>query len=975
MSVGQLNPLLHHVRRLADGGAREHASDAQLLARFQDRGEESAFASLMQRHARLVWSVCRRVLGHEQDAEDAFQATFLVLARKAGSIRNFEAVGPWLHGAAYRIAMRAKRNAAIRGKHERRAGGVGLRVEQDPAAHAADSPARDISLREGMAILDEEVERLGGKQRAEFVACCLEGRTMAEAARELGWKEGTVSGTLYRAKERLRSRLARRGVTLSAVLTVLALTTEAHTVPAKLITSTLKTALRYAAGGPAPAALAALIRGASKAMLFTKTKIAMLLLTLATTACCFALAETPPREGGQASAKQPASESPQTVKEDSLSVRGRVLDPDGKPVAGAGLYWPSVKMKESFSFEDFSWTKKANTDAEGRFELTLKPSEMAGQFRPYLVAAADGFGFAWFELAKGEKPAELTLRLVKDAPIEGRVLDTQGKPLAGVKLHVTGVLVEGKEKVDEFLRVWKQNWNETWIVAKQPLYGYMNKVLQTAATDADGHFTVRGLGTERIANVEIEGAGIAKKAVYVITRPGFDPKPYNQAVGDFAGGRSADQIPMLHGPKFDFVATPTRTIEGTILDVDTGKPIAGARLWSGAGYNNSVSANSDAQGHYKLAGLPKQNEYLVGVTAPKDTEGNLLSRTIGIAGSDGLGPIKQDIELAHGVVVNGRVVDKVSGKGIKAGVRFAPLPDNKFFGKKAGYDGYRRDRTMIGSDDDGKFRIVIIPGAGVLMAQVFGGMKVDGIQLNPYKHARFDPTERERAKPALNGEDWLFTAAGNSLEFLNIENAVKVVDFAEGSAPVSVTLAVDPGKTMNVQIQAPDGKPLPGVLVSGVTASWPGTFELKSAEFTARALDPEEPRLLVFLHPKLKLAGSLTLRGDEKEPPVVRLKPTGTITGRLLDQDGQPLAGINVTPSGEQNTTRELYRQLAPHGDLPRTEKDGRFRVDGVVPDVKFSMGLHKGRTYYMGEPRIGLRQVESGKTLDLGDVRIKPYQ
>jgi RNA polymerase sigma factor (sigma-70 family) len=973
MSIGQHNPLLRHVRRMAGATVGDSASDAQLLARFQASREESAFASLMRRHSRLVWSVCRRVLGHEQDAEDAFQATFLVLARKAGSIRNFEAVGPWLHGAAYRIAMRAKRDAAIRHKHEWQAEQRKLPGRNTRQLTLLGSPAREISLHEGLAILDEEVERLGGKQRAVFIACCLEGRTMAEAARELGWKEGTVSATLFRAKERLRSRLARRGVTLSAVLTVLALTEEATAAPVKLITSTLQAALRYAAGGPAPAAIAALIRGVSKTMFATKVKIAGLLFALVTSACCFALASSPSPEGGLASAKQQAKEAPQAAKDEGFAISGRVLDPDGKAVSGVTLYWPSVKKTEQPTPDDFSWVKKAITDDNGRFELKLKPSEMEGPCRPYLLAVRDGFGFDWVELTKGEKPAELTLRLVKDAPIEGRVLDTQGKPIAGAKLIVGGIQVTGKEKVDEFLNLWKKNWHDTWLVTKQPLYGYMNKVLHTTATDKAGRFTIGGLGVERVATVEVEGPAIAKTMLYVVTRPGFDPKPYNQAAGDFVAGHDAENTPLLYGSKFEFVATPTRVIEGTILDVDTGKPIAGARIWTNTGYNSGVNAVSDAQGLYKLTGLPKRSEYLVGVSPPSDKEGNLLSRTIAVAGPEGLGPIKQDIELAHGVVVTGRIVDKVTGKGVRGGVRFAPLPDNKFFGKKPGYDGYRRDRTMTPSDAEGNFRIVIIPGSGVLMVQVHGGTKIDGIELNPYKHARFDAADREHAKPTLNGEDWLFTSAGNSIEFLSIENIVKVLDFAEGAGPATVTMFADPGKTLKVQVQDADGKPLPGTIASGITASWPGTIELKGSEFTACALDPEEPRQLVFLHPKRKLAGSVTLRGDEKESPVVRLKPTGTITGRLLDMDGQPITGVNITPSGEHDSTRELYRHLSPQGELPRTDKDGRFRLDGLIPDVKFSLGLHKGRTYFVGEPRIGLRQVESGKTLDLGDVRVKP--
>jgi RNA polymerase sigma factor (sigma-70 family) len=965
MSIGQLNPLLRHVRRLAGVAVGESQSDAQLLARFQTNSEESAFAALMRRHSRLVWSVCRRVLGHEQDAEDAFQATFLVLARKAGSIRNTEAVGSWLHGAAYRIAMRAKRDAAIRRKHESKV----------PGANASGSDASEISLREGLAILDEEVDQLGGKQRAVFIACCLEGRTMAEAARELGWKEGTVSGTLFRAKERLRSRLARRGVTLSAVLTLLALTESAPAAPAKLITSTLQAALRYAAGGPAPATLTALIRGASKAMFWTKMKIAMLVLTLVTTACCFAVASSPYARTDQTSAKQQANDLPQTAKDEGFAISGRVLDPDGKVVTGARLYWPHLLKEQPTSDQDYTWNEKAVTDAEGRFTVTLTGKDKKAAPRPYLVAAAEGFGLAWIEFATDDKPRDVTLRLVKDAPIEGRVLDTQGKPLAGVKMNVTAIQVSGKEKVEEFLNIWKKNWHDTWLVTKQPLYGYMNKVLHTAATDKDGRFTIRGLGVERVASVEVVGPKIAKAMLYLVTRPGFDPKPYNQAAGDFVAGQFAQDTPLLYGSKVEVVATPTRVIEGTILDVDTGKPIAGARIWTSTGYNSGLNVVSDAQGLYKLEGLPKRNEYLVGVSPPNDKEGNLLSRTIPVPGPEGLGPIKQDIELAHGVVVNGRIVDKATGKGVQGGVRFAPLPDNKFFGKKPGFDGYRRDRTMISSDKEGNFRIVIIPGSGVLMVQLHGGTKIDGIQLNPYKHARFDATDRERAKPVLNGDDWIFTSAGNSIEFLGIENIVKVVEFAEGAGPVNITLSPDPGKTMKVQIQDADGKPLPGTIASGITASWPGTVELKASEFTAFALDPDEPRQLVFLHPKRKLAGSVTLRGDEKEPPVVRLKPTGSITGRLLDLDGLPITGVNITPSGEKGTTSELYRHLSPQAELPRTDKDGRFRVDGLVPEVKFSLGLHKGRTYYIGEPRIGLRQVESGKTLDLGDVRVKPIQ
>src|SRR5262245_16636114 len=182
MPRGQLDPVLRHLRRVAAFPPAPEPADAQLLERYVAGLDREAFAALVRRYGRLVRSVCRHVLRHEQDVDDAFQATFLVFASRAASIRKAGAVASWLYGVAYRTAMNAKR-ARARQRPE----------PKDPEGRAREQPVTEAALREVQAILDGEVNRLPEKYRAPFVLCCLEGKSKPEAARELGWKEGTVS--------------------------------------------------------------------------------------------------------------------------------------------------------------------------------------------------------------------------------------------------------------------------------------------------------------------------------------------------------------------------------------------------------------------------------------------------------------------------------------------------------------------------------------------------------------------------------------------------------------------------------------------------------------------------------------------------------------------------------------------------------------------------------------------------------------
>lgn len=258
--------ILRHLRRMALRQAGGGPEDVQLLERFLAERDEAAFEALVQRHGPMVFGVCRRVLGGRHDAEDAFQATFLVLACKAATVRDRAAVGSWLYGVAYRTAVKARARAARRRVKER---------------EAAVTEARNDPFNSGelAPLLDLELSRLPEKYRGPVLLCDLGSTSRKEAARRLGLPEGTLSSRLAAARLMLAKRLSRRGLALSCggVATAIAENVASASLPALLISSTVQAAARVAAGHAvttaASASVAALAKGVMKTMLLSKLKI------------------------------------------------------------------------------------------------------------------------------------------------------------------------------------------------------------------------------------------------------------------------------------------------------------------------------------------------------------------------------------------------------------------------------------------------------------------------------------------------------------------------------------------------------------------------------------------------------------------------------------------------------------------------------------------------------------------------------
>ena len=277
MRESRLGPVLKEIHALFSVGTQTGLSDSELLERFvTNEGEASqfAFCALVRRHGPMVLRVCQRLLSDMHESQDAFQATFLILAKKADSLKDRSSVGPWLFGVANRVVAKSITATVRRTRHERQY------VERLAAQHRTeDRDQWDVNF-----VLHDEVRRLPDRFRLPVVLCYLEGATQEEAATQLGWPIGTVASRLARAKERLRDRLTRRGVVLSSTVLSSSIVGNVPAEPTMLFNSTVKAATSFAEGRAAtawavPASVDVLTKTVLRSILITKFKIAGAILT------------------------------------------------------------------------------------------------------------------------------------------------------------------------------------------------------------------------------------------------------------------------------------------------------------------------------------------------------------------------------------------------------------------------------------------------------------------------------------------------------------------------------------------------------------------------------------------------------------------------------------------------------------------------------------------------------------------------
>jgi RNA polymerase sigma factor (sigma-70 family) len=974
MAGVHLGSALAQIHRLFDEGTLAGLPDARLLERYASERDELAFETLVKRHGRMVMAVCRGVVDDPNDADDAFQAAFLLLARKAGALWVHDSLGGWLHRVACRIALHVKADAARRRNVERQG------AERTGWWYLAAEPCADIHT-----VLHQEINRLPERYRKPIVLCYLEEMTYQQAATHLRWSEGTTRGRLARARELLRARLNRRGIQ-SAGAALPAISGSARFLPnPELLSSTVRAARHFMLGsrlasGIVPATTTALVKQAMRTMVLTKLKAAaaaVIAIGLLTWVAAGIAAVGPVgvtgREAGNSliegrtpsdqGAAQPARGDQANAagnQQQSVTFQGQVLGPDGKPASGAVIYTFMARRGEIPKA-----VSRAKGGDDGKFQFDLNKAEfdavidIAPLATVMVVAAAPGTGPDWVAV---RTPPEggLSLRLVDDSvPIEGRIVDLQGKPVAGAKISRGWIKAEGPDGIDPYLELvrddpmqasnhnFAKNYWDGFELPGQPL---------SVVTDANGRFRLSGIGRDRIVGIGVEGPTIQSATIEVMTRRGVK---VSSPPGSFAGE-------TIYPATFEHFIPPGRALTGVVRDRKTKMPIAGVEV---GGRDNSARTKTDDHGRYTLAGFPKSKQY--GLMVLAGDKPPYFVTCSAVPDNAGLEPIEVNVDCLPGIPMRLKLIDKGTRMALRnADVYYRPIYPNAHVRDVSGYSPVMGNGPYNSGvlQDDGSYLLGVLPGPGGVFVRTAPGVFRPAC-VDPRKFfKKASPDSKKEQRVTMYGDtDTIYTAVGQGWAGTPQSqfSGIVLVDPAEGSGPISVELALERDPKREVRVVGPDGDLLSDVVTEGSGAlSSPA-----SGVVTVSQLNPVRPQRFIFRQDAKKLIGFLIAGGDEPAPYVVKLQPWGTITGRLVDPEGKPRPRVELMTRDWQRALLDPARGVILYGQ--KTDKDGRFRYERLMPGQEYS-AVAVGEQAMKGGFGVVIDRVvlKPGETKDLGDVQ-----
>jgi len=955
------NDLVRWIRTLHEHGAVGGFSDARLVARFVSRDgvdREDAFSALVYRHGPMVQRVCRRMLSDPADADDAFQAVFLVLARKAGSLRRVEDLKSWLYGVAVRTSLEArKRRARLQARE-------GAPLGDAPAATARDEP---FELR---ALLDEELNKLPNRLREPLLLCELEGISRQEAARRLGLPEGTLSSRLARGRSLLRDRLTRRGVAVGALGAIFPAPAKAAAPADASLRLALKYAARDASAGTVPAAVASLAEGVLLMIQAAKLKTILLATSTLVAACLTAglvagLASPPaeaPRKVVAQAVKPPKKDKPS----EPLMARGVVVDEAGNPVAGAEVRINAYEPGE----------RSAVTGPDGAFAIPAPDKGLDG--RVILVDANDGrergafkYGFN-LTSAKSREPVRIVVKPSREIAVH--VVDSNNAPIEGAAV----------EAVDYYYAV------------------------AHATTGADGAASVRVPANAKVSMIVAQKGGA-----------GLDYAEF----GEFDGIRTLRGVPVESLPNsVALTLESARVARIKAVDQD-GKPMAGVEFTASGirkeGRRSELNyfsrervATTDAEGIATFDWLPPTPTDSSFLVYPVDAR--FARRPVGVMQGQ-TAPIA--FTLVRNEAIRGRVVmpDGSPAKDVNIEA-----------------NGTSQGRGAARSRVDGTYEMLVPPNeayavhvgdidwvaAARLDVVVRPGEPVDGIdfQLTKPTFIKGTVTAGDDHHPVAGKYVRLFESGVNAPEdprkkeddrprpIRQARREFAALVDAEGHYKIRVGPGtyklVGPSRTKNQMITvadqaeivrdlhildrpttplsgrvivAADGKPVAGARVDII--SWnndaPPFTVTADAEGRFQADRAIDSTFLCAWSPDGSLGDIVLIGWEEREdtPEVVlKLAPTASATGLLLDEKGEPAANRELE-WGRRTLLIDENRSLTLPFSFAKvvTDDQGRFTLPALVVGARYDISVKDDSAPFV----IGFVTAQKPGPMDLGTLKI----
>ena len=612
----------------------------------------------------------------------------------------------------------------------------------------------------------------------------------------------------------------------------------------------------------------------------------------------------------------------------------------------------------------------ASIDRDGRFAIRLSnlPNEAQDELPMdrwidgRLYASAKGFGISWLDASTelaGSKV--IRLRLVKDdVPIQGRLLDSEGRPVAGARVFVANIYASPDENLDHFFEdvttttVFEQvrNYLTRHLNLIDSGHSFDQLRLSASKTDQDGRFVLQGIGRERLAMVYVEGKDIQRQRFFMATRnmEQVATQPRSQA-----------QPETIYGAKCRIVAAQGLTVEGVVRDADTQIPLAGVMIRnstlnnvSGA-HTPSFQATTDVKGRYRITGFPTTGVNRLMAVPNDDQPYFLRDAVVQASPQPGSAVVTLDFNLHRGIWIRGRITEQENGAPVKAAIRYLPFLSNEYArdvpeinGPNATMHSSRHQHRYL-SAADGTYRIVGLPGRAIVGVDAYGGFltgvgadRIQGID---------DKGEFATYSNPLNAN-------------LNL-HALKEINPREGASEVVVNFQLQRGEQERIHVVDEKGRPVLGTHVSGLHVGanyFPQKHWLPTMKVVS--LGPDEQREVLIQHRERKLAAIANVKANGRgEVQQVELTKAASIRGRLVSASGDPIDGVTIEA---QTTLIRNAVQLAK----ATTDENGSFSMDSIPGPHEYRLRLvrfdgrlpEKARTQAVG----------AGDSINLGNLKVR---